>query len=146
FLAASMWAAGCGGGSSTTTTVGSPASITETNGNSQSTGINSPFAAPLATQVLDSAGNPVSGVTVTFTPPANGASATFAGGVNTATTNASGVATSAAVSANGTVGGPYTVTATVKGVVAPATFSLTNTAAPTPATENFVFYLSGLEK
>jgi len=118
-----------------------PASITATSGTPQSTAVNAAFALPLVAQVLDSSGNPVSGVVVTFTPPATGASATFAGGVNTATTTASGVATSPIVSANGTVGGPYTVTATVAGVAAPANFSLTNT--PAAATQNFTFYVSG---
>jgi len=125
-------------------TAGMPASISATSGTPQSTAVNTAFGAPLVAQVLDSAGNPVSGVTVTFTAPSSGASATFAGGVTTATTTASGVATSSVVSANGTVGGPYTVTATVKGVVAPANFTLTNT--PTPATkQNFSFYVSGRE-
>jgi len=119
-----------------------PASITATSGTPQSAVANTAFGLPLVAQVLDGNGNPVNGVVVTFTPPATGASATFAGGVTTATTTASGVATSAAVSANGTVGGPYTVTATVKGVVAPANFSLTNT--PFAATtKNFTFYVSG---
>ena len=63
---------------------------------------------------------------MTFTAPSSGASGTFSGGVNTATTNAQGVATAAVLTANATVGGPYTVTATVSGVVATANFSLTN--------------------
>jgi len=129
---------------SLTNTAGIPASITAISGTSQSTAVNTAFGAPLVVQVLDNQGNPVSGMVVTFTAPASGASATFAGGLNTATTTASGVATSPVVSANGTVGGPYTVTATVKGVVAPANFSLTNTP-PTAATENFAFYVSGRE-
>jgi hypothetical protein len=129
---------------SLTNTAGTPASITATSGTPQSTAINTAFAAPLVAQVLDNKGNPVSGVTVTFTPPSSGASVTFAGGVNTATTTASGVATSPVVSANATAGGPYTVTATVKGVVAPANFSLTNTPSAA-AKENFVFYASGRE-
>jgi len=120
------------------------AAITATSGTPQSAAANTAFALPLVAQVLDSSGNPVSGVMVTFTPPASGASATFAGGVNTATTTASGVATSPVVSANGTVGGPYTVTATVAGVIAPANFTLTNTL-PAATTENFTFYVSGPE-
>lgn len=39
------------------------------------------------------------------------------------------MATSAVFTANSTVGGPYTVTASVSGVATPANFSLTNTAA-----------------
>jgi len=122
-----MCTVGCGGGSGTTT-LGQPASIAATGGTPQSTTINTPFGAPLVAEVFDRNGNPVSGVVVTFTPPATGASTTFAGGVNTASTNSSGIATSAVVSANGTVGGPYTVTAMVAGVAAPANFSLTNSA------------------
>jgi hypothetical protein len=125
-------------------TAGTPATITATSGTPQSTPVNTAFGAPLVAQVLDSKGNPVSGVTVTFTAPSSGASVSFAGGVNTATTTSSGVATSPVVSANGTVGGPYTVTASVKGVVAPANFSLTNTSAAAAA-RNFTFYVSGLE-
>ena len=60
-------------------------------------------------------GNPVSGVTVTFTPPASGASGTFAGGVNTAVTNGSGLATSAVFTAN-TTAGAYNVAASAAGV------------------------------
>src|SRR5260221_14051860 len=63
--------------------------------------------------VRDASNSPVNGVTVTFTAPTSGASGTFAGGVNTATTNAQGVATAAVFTANGTVGGPYNVTAAV---------------------------------
>jgi len=108
--------------------VGQPALIAAGSGTPQSTTINTAFAVPLVAEVFDGHGNPVSGVVVTFAAPATGASATFAGVVNTASTNSSGVATSAVVSANGTIGGPYTVTATVSGVSAPAKFSLTNSA------------------
>src|SRR5204862_142396 len=94
----------------------------------QSATINTAFAAPLVATVKDAGGNPVAGVTVTFTAPGSGASGSFAGGVNTATTNGSGVATSATFTANNVAGGPYTVTASVAGVATPANFSLTNTA------------------
>jgi hypothetical protein len=81
--------------------------------------------APLQVTVKDGGGNPVSGVTVTFTAPASGASGTFAGGVNTAITNSSGVATSATFTANSTAG-TYQVEATVPSGGTPATFTLTN--------------------
>src|SRR5207245_5574042 len=84
--------------------------------------------AQLQATVKDAFNNPVSGVTVTFAAPGSGASGTFAGGVNTATTNALGVATAPVFTANGTVGGPYTVTASVSGVATPANFALTNLA------------------
>jgi hypothetical protein len=69
-------------------------------------------------------------VTVTFTAPGSGASASFSGLTTaTAVTNSSGIATAPALTANGTIGS-YTVTAAVSGIPTPASFSLTNTAAP----------------
>ncbi len=106
---------------------GTAASITATSGTPQSAAINTAFAAALVATVKDSGGNPVQGVTVTFTAPASGASGSFAGGMNTATTNSSGVATSAVFTANATAGS-YTVAATVAGVTTSASFALTNTA------------------
>ena len=110
---------------SLTNTAGTAASITATSGTPQSATINTAFAAPLVATVKDTGGNPVAGVTVTFSAPSTGASGSFAGGVNTAVTNANGVATSATFTANGTAGS-YTVTATVAGVATPAKFVLTN--------------------
>jgi len=115
---------------SLTNLVGAPASITATAGTPQSAVINQPFATQLQATVKDASNNLVSGVTVTFTAPTSGASGTFAGGMNTATTNAQGIATAPVFTANSTVGGPYTVTATVTGVTTPANFSLTNLAPP----------------
>ena len=121
------------GGVSTTfslsNTPGPAGSITSTSGTGQSTQINTAFSAPLVATVRDAGGNPVSGVTVTFTAPPSGASGSFAGGVNTAVTDASGVATSPAFSANGTIGS-YTVTASAPGVATAASFTLTNTSGP----------------
>ena len=103
-------------------TAGAAASITATSGGGQSTLISTAFAAPLVVTVRDSFSNVVSGATVTFTPPGAGASASFviAGG----TTNASGQV-SVTPTANATVGS-YTVAASVTGVVATASFALTN--------------------
>ena len=109
-----------------TNTSGTPASITASSGTPQSAAINTAFAAPLVATVKDSGGNPVQGVTVTFTAPASGASGSFAGS-NTAITKASGVATSTVFTANATAGS-YTVAATVAGVTTAASFALTNTA------------------
>jgi hypothetical protein len=111
---------------SLTNLAGSAANIAATGGTPQSAVINTAFATPLQATVTDSLNNPVSGVTVTFTAPASGASGAFAGGVNTVTTNAQGMATAPAFTSNGTVGGPYNVTATTSGVSTPAGFSLTN--------------------
>jgi hypothetical protein len=86
--------------------------------------INTAFASPLQATVKDLGGNPVAGVTVNFAVPGSGASATLSAA--SAVTNASGVA-SVTATANATAGS-YNVTASVVGVVTPATFSLTNTA------------------
>ena len=85
------------------------------------------FANPLAVTVTDPLSNPVSGVNVTFTAPSRGASGLFSNSIATVAveTNGSGVA-SAAFTANGTVGGPYTVTAAATGLPT-VNFSLTNT-------------------
>jgi len=104
----------------------SAASVTATAGTPQSTVVNTAFATALQATVRNALGNPVAGVTVTFTAPATGASATFATGTTaTATTDSAGVATAPTLTANGSTG-KYTVTATVSGVATPATFSLTN--------------------
>jgi len=112
---------------SLTNAVGRPSSLAATGGTPQSAPVGTAFAAPLAVTVKDMNGNPVSGVTVTFTPPGSGASGSFAGGANTAVTNASGVAASAVFTANATIGS-YTVAATIPRGAAPANFSLTNSA------------------
>jgi hypothetical protein len=109
-----------------TNTTGPPASIVATSGTPQTVAPGSPFAAPFVVTVTDGSGNPVVGITVTFTAPAqSGASGTFAGGLNTATTNSAGVATSQQFTANGNAGS-YTVTAAVSGLATKASFSLTN--------------------
>ena len=111
-----------------TNTAGAAAGIAATGGTAQSTAINTAFGSPLQATVTDSYGNPVSGVTVTFTLPGSGAGGTFAGGGNTAVTNGQGAeATSGVLTANGFAGN-FTVTAAAAGVGSTASFSLTNTA------------------
>ena len=86
------------------------------------------FAKPLQAAVLDGFGSPVNNVMVTFSAPTSGPGGTFAGTgtyTTTAMTAETGVATAATFTANGPVGS-YTVTATVSGVVTPATFLLSN--------------------
>jgi len=114
--------------------------ITATSGSDQTMLIRAAFSAPLVATVMTN-GKPTIGTTVTFTAPGTGASAVFADGKNTdtETTDMNGVATSTAVTAN-TAGGSYMVTATVSGATAPASFSLTNTAATF-----YSFNLNGLE-
>jgi uncharacterized repeat protein (TIGR01451 family) len=104
-------------------------SFSATAGTPQSIAVNTAFPIALKATVTES-GNPVSGISVTFTAPASGASGTFSSG-NTATvvTGANGVATAPTFTANGTPGS-YTVAATVVGIATPANFSLTNVVGP----------------
>ena len=108
--------------------VGVASSITASAGTPQSAVVGTAFKTALQAVVKDQYGNPVSGVSVTFAAPASGAGGSFgSGGTTTVTTNSAGVATAPAFTAN-TVVGSYTVTATVAGVSAGATFSMINTA------------------
>src|SRR5208283_5183481 len=118
--------------------------ITATAGTPQSAPTGTQFALLQAT-VTSPDGSPASGLAVTFTAPATGASGTFANGTatETDTTNANGVATSSVFTANATAGGPYTVTASTPLAPVPAGFSLTNTAVVT--SNNYTFYLSGVD-
>ena len=111
-----------------TNTPGAPASITAAADTPQSATIGTAFGTALQSTVKDSGGNPVSGVSVTFTAPATGAGGTFAGGgaTYTATTNSSGVATATTFTANSTAG-PYNLVASATGASA-VNFALTNTA------------------
>jgi hypothetical protein len=84
---------------------------------------------PLSVLVLDSGGQPVSGVTVTFSAPSTGPAAVFGGNCNSTeqdVTDGLGIAISPDAYENGVVGS-YQVTASAPGVSAPAVFSLTNT-------------------
>jgi hypothetical protein len=109
--------------------MGGASSMTANSGSSgQSTTIGTAFSNPLAVTVLDSASDPVQGVTVTFTAPSTGASGKFAGNLltATATTGANGVA-STTFTANNIAGANYTVAASASGVSG-VNFTLTNTA------------------
>ena len=105
-------------------TVGPPSSIRATAGSGQSANVSSTFATALQAAVTDAQGNPVSGVSVTFTAPASGAGGTFAANA-LVQTDISGIATAPAFTANG-IGGSYIVTASLAGVSPSATFTLTN--------------------
>jgi hypothetical protein len=126
-----------------------PASITVTSGSSQSATVSTAFSSPLVATVADSGGNPVSGVSVTFTVVAGsgGASASFTtgGATDTETTGSNGQAsTSQTLTANATTG-TFTVTANFTGNAgSAATFNLTNTAVVV-STTTYVFYASGTE-
>jgi subtilase family serine protease len=110
-----------------TNTPGAPASVTASVGSGQSAAITTAYITALQATVKDSGGNPISGVTVTFTAPASGASGTFANGTatTTAVTNSSGVATASTFTANA-IAGTVSVIASATGATS-ATFTLTNT-------------------
>ncbi len=101
---------------------GVPSKIQATGGSPQSALIQTVFAQPLKTRVLDSFGNPVSGAAVTFTVPSSGASASLSS--TSAVTDASGEA--AVTATANSVAGSYSVTVAAAGVAASASFSLTN--------------------
>jgi hypothetical protein len=137
----------------TNTAAGIPARLTAIPLKRRSARVTSRFSEPLQVRVVDAGGDPVAGVTVTFTlgsasASACGASAaagaSFAGGGTqaAATTDASGLATSPALTAN-TAAGSFTATAAVSGgggggaesagkagspSVTPVSFSLVNLA------------------
>jgi adhesin/invasin len=83
------------------------------------------FPIPLAVTVVDGNGNPVAGVSVTFSAPRGGASGRFAGGHRTASakTDARGIAVAPAFVAGSKPGG-YVVRATAGGRF--AAFGLVN--------------------
>ena len=103
-----------------------PASITVTGGGSQNATVYTQFPSPLQATVMDANAKPSAGVTVTFSVPTSGASATLE--AYSAVTDSNGLA-SVRATAHTVAGGPYPVTASVAGVP-PATFNLTNLAAP----------------
>ncbi len=135
---------GGGGGGSTT-----PTNLAATSGGGQSATVSTAFTSPLVATVTDASGNPVSGVSVTFTAPASGASGTFADGgtpaaTDTETTGANGQAISTVFTANATVGGPYNVVASATGLSS-VNFAETNTTVVVVSSANYVYYLSGQE-
>jgi hypothetical protein len=109
-------------------TAGAAAALTIVSGSNQSAPVGSGFS-PLVVKVTDADGNPLPGVSVTFTAPVSGASGIFTGNANTfnAQTDSSGDATVAGLYANG-VAGAYAVVASVAGITGTASFTLTNSA------------------
>jgi adhesin/invasin len=104
---------------------GAASSILATGGAQQSAFVLTVFPSPLQVAVTDAAGNPVSGVQVTFMAPGSGSSGTFGGQPTfTVDTDAQGHA-QANITANN-IAGSYTVTATSTQVTGSASFSLTN--------------------
>ena len=113
-------------------TAGTAAKIRVSGGTPQSATILTLFAEQLQVRVLDSLDNPVSGATVTFTAPGSGASATLSA---PALTDANGIA--AVTATANSVPGSYAVTAATTGVIAGASFTLTNVTGP-PGQISFV--------
>ncbi len=121
-----------------TNTPGPPAALTiRSNTTSQSATVGTAFALAPALIVSDSYGNPVSGISVTFTAPASGPSGRFAG-TSVVTTDANGLATAPLVTAN-TVTGNYVISASAAGLSQTLLFSFTNT----PAAPASIAVLSG---
>ncbi len=112
------------------TTPGAAASVSVAAGSNQHTRPGTNFPLPLTAVVLDSQGNPVSGVGVTFTAPASGPSGTFTGtGTNSEgpiTTDGGGAATTSLFTANSQIGS-FVVNADA-GLGATADFALENLA------------------
>jgi hypothetical protein len=114
---------------------GIPGSVRHYSGTPQFAAVGTAYSSLLVARVSDSLGDPVPGISVTFTAPSTGPSGAFMpctdGNVNwgacTVTTNAAGLAAASAYTANSTPGA-YSVTAMVARLGTPATFSLVNTA------------------
>ena len=116
------------------TAAGVPLTIAAQAPAAQSETVGGRYPAPLQAVVRDGNGNPVEGVSVTFSLGAGtgpGASFDGGGGQATETTDATGTATSPRFTANG-VAGPFLATASTQGIVEPTGFSLTNLAAAAP--------------
>jgi hypothetical protein len=109
-----------------TNAAGAAATVAVASGSGQKATVATRFAAPLVAVAKDAYGNPVPGVSVTFTAPASGASATLTG--SPAVTDADGQASVTATA--GTVAGSYIVVAAAANVTTAAAFTLTNTEAP----------------
>jgi hypothetical protein len=103
-----------------TAAAGPPNSVTISKGNNQSGPTGTQLSQPLAVVVADQYGNPVSGVTVSFSDGGSGGSFSNA---NPATTDSSGTASIFYTLPLQT--GQFTVTATATGVGTPAVFTET---------------------
>jgi len=110
-----------------------PAAIKTLSGTGQHATVFTSYGEALKARVTNTAGKPVSGITVVFELPGSAANGTFAASP-IVVTNANGVATAPALTAN-TTAGSFTIKAWVAAVAVPATFTLTNNAG-IPATVN----------
>ena len=118
--------------------VDTPAALRMVSGTAQTAQVGTAFGAPMVVQVLNSAGQPLPGVSVRFAFATQGASASFAGGQTSATvtTDARGEASSPAFAANQTAG-THQASASVSGMSGGVAFTLTNSQlAPTLTLES----------
>jgi uncharacterized protein (TIGR03437 family) len=117
---------------SLTNTPGSVASVAPDLGTSvQSTRVTAPFPNPLRVTATDSYGNPVPGVTLTFSVPGSGQSAQLSN--TTVLTDSSGAASVTAVA--NSIAGSYAVAVSATDGVS-ATFNLTNVVGPAATVES----------
>jgi hypothetical protein len=103
--------------------------LIKSDGDNQSTLINTAFTNPLSVTLIETGGSELAGVVITFTAPSSGASIASPTTV-TATANANGLA-AVSIAANG-IGGSYTVIASASNVSPSLTFNLANTYIITP--------------
>lgn len=103
-----------------------PKSVIAVDSTARSAQVGSAVEPPLAVCVRDGDGDPIAGVSVTFTTPSSGASATVT--PNPAITDANGIA-QVVVTAN-TIAGSYEIVAEVEGVSPPVIFPMTNLPGP----------------
>ena len=121
--------------------VTTPASVNVSSDFAQSSTVGQLYPNYINVVVLDSAGNPVPNVAVTYTAPASGASGTFENGTNTIVvmTDSNGNAQVWGFRANA-VGGSFRLTASITGVGQGAVFEMRNT----PSVSENTFELKGV--
>ncbi len=105
-----------------------PSLIAPASGTPQAATVSTAFSAPLIVSVVDAEGDPLEGVTVTFTAPNSGASAVLSS--IAAMTGVGGQASVTGIANN--IAGQYTVVASVGGLAPTAVFDLTNSALGQP--------------
>jgi protocatechuate 3,4-dioxygenase beta subunit len=108
-----------------TVTGGGPATVTISGGNNQTATAGASLSQALSVVVTDQYGNPVPGVSVTFSD--GGAGGAFSS-PNPTTTNSLGQASESYTYSH--TAGPVTITATAPGATNPATFSATSASGP----------------
>jgi hypothetical protein len=115
-------------GASLSACTGTLGGLLVSGGSGQAARAGTAFADPLAAEVVDTGGCPLSNVDVEFVAPTSGAGATFPGSATTATvaTGTDGVVTAPSLTAN-EVSGSYTVVAEVASTGYEVSFQLENT-------------------